>query len=531
MGEYSADAGADGQSDGRDSLLVKIIESTADAVISETLDGVITSWNYGAVHMYGYTPGEMLGHNMHELVPPDRAWALRPIHECVRRGMPVKCFETRHLRKDGTGIDVSISVSPIRDASGNVTGAATVARDVTERNEAEAARQLSEAKRRQAERLSALGRLASGIAHDFNDLLSAIFGYARRVADATADDPTAHADAEEIGAAAQRAAELTKELLTFGRRGPTAADVADLNATIASLRPLLSATAGERISLTVEPAPDLPGVHADPERLAELLVNLVTNARDAMPRGGSVIIRTRVTELGVGHPHLQASVDPGRFVELTLSDTGAGMSPEDVDRIFEPFFVAKPLGGGLGLGLSAVYGIVAEAGGCISVDSAEGAGTTFHLYFPAAASPPPAPSSELASGGTAGVVAGPSGHGETVLVVDDDPVVLDVTSRILRQHGYSALTAGTWQDALSLTSSQQPDLVLTSSVMPGMSGEVFAEHLHEVKPGLPVLQMSGHGAAPPDARAQAGGPQRVLTKPFTVEALLAQLHALLSSGR
>ena len=506
--------------------LAAIVESSSDAILGKTLDGVITSWNAGAVAMYGYAAQEMIGHHVSELTPPDRVRELAPILERVRRGQRVEDYETRRVRKDGVVIDVSVSVSPVLGEGGAVIGAATVTRDITERVRAAAAREASEARLRTAERLETVGQLAGGIAHDFNNLLSAIMGYADLVA-GEAVDPATRADVEQIMSTAQRAAALTKELLVFSRREPGEPQDLDLNAVIAGVQSMLAVSVGEHIEVRVDPAAALPAVCTDRGRLEQVLLNLAVNARDAMPEGGSLTIATGVVDLPVGDPRLHTGVDPGLFVGLAVSDTGMGMSAEVAARIFEPFYTTKPIGRGTGLGLSTVYGIVTGAGGCISVESAVGAGATFHIYLPAVAVPA-VPAGRVAAG-PPGRVPGPVGNGETVLVVDDERAVLEVTARVLRRGGYTTLEANTWQEALSLASSHGLELLLTDSVMPGMSGQVLADRIRESKPGVHVLRMSGYASGSMSPQVGGAEEEAFLHKPFTADTLLATVRAVLDS--
>ena len=508
------------------SRLAAIVESSSDAILGKTLDGVITSWNTGAVAMYGYAAQEMIGHHVSELAPPDRIGELAPILERVRRGQRVEDYETRRVRKDGTMIDVSVSVSPVLGEDGVVVGAATVTRDITERVRAAAAREASEARLRTAERLETVGQLAGGIAHDFNNLLSAIMGYAELVGGEAAD-PAVQADVEQIMSTAQRAAALTKELLVFSRREPGEPQVLDLNAVIAGVQNMLAVSVGEHIEVRVDPAAALPAVCTDRGRLEQMLLNLAVNARDAMPEGGALTIATGTVDLPVGDPRLHTGVDPGWFVELVVSDTGMGMSAAVAARIFEPFYTTKPIGRGTGLGLSTVYGIVTGAGGCISVESAEGAGATFRIYLPAVAAPA-VPAGPVAAG-PAGRVPGPVGNGERVLVVDDERAVLEVTARVLRRGGYATLEANTWEEALSLASSHGLELLLTDSVMPGMSGQVLADRVRELKPGVHVLRMSGYASGSMSPPVGGAEEEAFLHKPFTADLLLATVRAVLDS--
>jgi PAS domain S-box-containing protein len=520
------------------SRLAAIVESSPDAIVGRTLDGVITSWNPGAVDMYGYAADEMIGHNVSELAPSARAGELALILDRVRRGQRVENFETQRIRKDGAVIDVSVSVSPIRDAGGAVTGAAAVTRDITERRRAEGERRGAEARLHQAERMETVGQLAGGIAHDFNNLLGAMIGYAELAA-TEATDPDVRADVQEILSTAQRAAALTRDLLVFSRREPGEPGELDLNAVIAGVQGMLAVSVGEHIQVRVEPAAALPAVHADRGRMEQVLLNLAVNARDAMPEGGVLTITTGVAELLVGDARLATGTDPGRFVELAVSDTGTGMSETVAAHIFEPFFTTKPHERGTGLGLATVYGIITGAGGCLGVDSAPGAGTTFRLYLPAAAAPARdgAAAGRGAAAGTgapagrgaaepAGAAAGPADQRERVLVVDDERSVLEVTSRILRRDGYATLEASTWEEALSLASSHELELLLTDSVMPGMSGDMLADRVRQVRPGLRVLRMSGYANGSPNPRPGRSAAV-CLEKPFTADTLLAMVRAVL----
>ena len=498
------------------SRLAVIVESSSDAIIGKTLDGVITSWNSGAEHLYGYTSQEIVGHNVSELFPPNSVQELVSILDRIRRGERIEQFETKRLGKDGSILDVSITISPIRDASSAVIGASTVARDLTERNRAEADRRAFEARLQQGERLESLGQLAGGIAHDFNNLLAVILNYAAFVAEETSDRPEVRADVEQIEAAAERAVTLTKQLLIFGRREVIQPEALELNAVVADIENLLSRSIGEHIELRCNASANLPRILADRGQVEQVLLNLAVNARDAMPDGGTLTIETSVAELDEGYSRIHPHVNPGQYLELEVSDTGSGMSAEVSAHIFEPYFTTKPPSQGTGLGLSSVYGIMTEGGGSLSVYSEEGMGTTFRLYFPITEQPltPAALGSENYE----------KGHGETIIVVDDEPSILEIASRILRQNGYSALAAATYDEALSLAETQDFQLLLTDSVMPGMSGRALAQRMDEVRPGRAVLFMSGYsaGALSPHRIVDEG--VTFIQKPFNRRTLLEKVH-------
>jgi two-component system, cell cycle sensor histidine kinase and response regulator CckA len=515
------DAGvtAEGEFD-RASRWAAICEWSEDAIAGWTTDGIVTNWNSGAERMYGYAAEEIVGRHVTTLSLPGRLGAFPPVLEQLMRGEHVAISDTKARRKDGSVIDVSISLSPIRSPDGAVTGVSSVARDTTERNQAETARLSLQRQLQETERLEALGRLAGGIAHDFNNVLAAITNYAGFIADESHDRPGVRADAEQIQVAAQRAAALTRQLLIFTQRDVTQPEALDLNVIIVEIRDLLSASAGTHVELRIDPAAHLPAIRADRGQVGQILLNLAVNARDAIPQSGTMTIGTRVCELGDDYSRLHPpGVRPGRYVELTVSDTGIGMSAEVSARIFEPFFTTKPAGKGTGLGLSTVQAIVAEAGGIATVESEEGTGTTFRLYFPAI----------YVAVGTPEAPPGNRPHQGTILVVDDEPALLEVTGRILRKDGYTTMQARTYGQALSLASSHDFQLLLTDSMLPGMTGATLAELITEMKPGVPVLHMSGYTAGVLDHERIRDGELPFIQKPFTAPALLAKVRTVLKA--
>ena len=500
------------------SQLAAIAESTADAIYGITLDGVVTSWNTGAEHVFGYSREEMTGSSISMVVLPGRSGRLAALLEGVRAGEGAEA-EASCLRKDNTIVEVTYTLSPVRDASGTVTGAAVVARDVTERNRAEADRRALEHRLHQSERLESLGQLAAGITHDYNNLLAAIMNYAEFAAEAT-EKPEVRADVQQIQAAAERAARLTSQLLIFARREPAQPRPLDLNAVVDDIHNLLSRSIGAHVELAVEPAAGLPVIQADRGQIEQVLLNLAINARDAMPGGGTLTIKTGLAELDQAYADAHPGTHPGQYVQLTLADTGTGMSAEVASRIFEPFFTTKPEGQGTGLGLSTVYGIVTQAGGSMRVDSAEGAGTTFCLYFPAAAAATPVASDPAADR--------PTGDGQTILVVDDEPAVLAAAARILSQNGYATLEAVSYGQALELAASRQFQLLLTDSIMPHMSGASLADRIIELKPGIPVVYMTGGPVTPGPSHAD-DHPATKIQKPFTAQTLLQTIRQALDT--
>jgi two-component system, cell cycle sensor histidine kinase and response regulator CckA len=515
------DAGAAAKAEfDRASRWAAICEWSDDAIIGWTTDGVVTCWNSGAERMYGYTAAEMVGHDvsvLHGL--PNREEAFARVRDQLVRGRHLEIFDTKARRKDGRIIDISLSLSPIRNAGGVVTGVSSVARDITERNRAEAERLALQRQLQEAERLETLGRLAGGIAHDFNNVLGAITNYAGFIAEESRDRPGVRADAEQIQAAAQRAAALTRQLLIFTQRDVTQPEALDLNLVIAEIGELLSTAVGGYVELRIEAAADLPVIRADRGQLGQVLLNLAVNARDAIAQNGTLTIGTSLCELGADDDRVRPGVSPGRYVTLTVSDTGGGMSAEVAARIFEPFFTTKSAGKGTGLGLSTVQAIVTEAAGIVTVESEEGAGATFRLYFPAI---------DVAVG-TPEAAPGDRPGQTTILVVDDEPALLEVTGRILRKDGYATLQARTYEQALSLAASEDFQLLVTDSMMPGMTGATLAELISEMKPGTPVLHMSGYTAGVLDPERIRDGELPFIQKPFTAAALLEKVRSVLKA--
>lgn len=362
-----------------------IVDSSPDAILGGTLDGVVTFWNRSAARILGYSADEVIGRGVSAMVPEDRMHELAHVLDEVSAGRRVGPFDTRRRCKDGSMIDIAVSVSPIKDANGEVVGAVTIARDITERLRAQEERRALEAHLEQALRMETAGQLASGIAHDFKNLLSVVIGYVERAEDlAAGGDAELQATLSEIRVAADRAVVLTNDLLAFSGRVRVKPMAIDLDDLIAGISDLLDVALGSKCQVDFRPSyGDRPVVQADRGRLEQVLLNLAVNARDAMPDGGTLTIMTSSAEFDEDHARLRPGLSAGRYVELTVRDTGVGMSADVAERIFERFFTTKPPGTGTGLGLSTVHGLIAAAGGSIEVDTTEGLGTTFRIYLPA----------------------------------------------------------------------------------------------------------------------------------------------------
>ena len=503
-------------------LLAAIVESSADAIITKTLDGIITSWNPGAERMYGYSAAEAIGNNISIIVGAVEATELVDVLARLRRGERIDHYETRRFCKDGTIKDVSVTMSPVCDDRGNVTGGSAVARDISDRKQAEAHRELVEKSSQQAQRLQSLGQLAGGIAHDFNNLLAIIGNYVEFVAEETPADSPVQTDLAAIRRATERATALSRQLLVFARREPLQATTFDLNSAVEETQQLLARTIGAHIEVITNVAPRPLMIHADRGQAQQVLMNLALNARDAMPAGGTLVIETSVAEIDATLIDPQLALTPGSYARLIVSDTGAGMSPEVVAHIFEPFFSTKPKDQATGLGLATVHGIVAQAGGDIGVYTEPNLGTTMRVYLPLTDKPGDHPEQQPAA-------RPPRGHGQRILVVEDEDAIRALVVRILENHGFVTLAASRGAEALTLAGQNQLDLLVTDVVMPGMPGPQLAAIMKERHPAVGVLFMSGYSDGLLIGRGDIGEVQ-LLQKPFTATELLSEVAAALSSS-
>jgi len=355
--------------------LAAIVESSGDAIVGKDLNGTIVSWNAAAERLSGYSADEVLGRPVTLLLPPDRPNEVTHIHEKLKRGEPVEHFETVRLRKDGTRLDVSLTISPILDESGTPLGTLAIARDIS-------ARKHLEEQYLHIQKLDSLGRLAGAIAHDFNNLLAAIVGNAEMGSEAIRSGNTARHELEEIRKIARRAANLTRQLLAFTRQQALDLQELNINNLILDMNYLLRQLIGPQTDLRMSLAAECGWIKAYPGHIEQILVNLVVNARDAMPGGGRLTIATAtVPSVPLVHGR-GAGVQPRPFVRIAVTDTGSGMSEEVKRHLFEPFFTTKEPGKGVGLGLATCFRIVKQYGGWISVDSAPDQGTTIWVYFP-----------------------------------------------------------------------------------------------------------------------------------------------------
>jgi two-component system cell cycle sensor histidine kinase/response regulator CckA len=467
--------------------------------------------NTAAVHLYGYPAEEFLRMTLKDIRPAEDVPALL---EDVRQ--PGGAFHRdgpwRHRKRDGTIISVEIASHPIlyegRDAR------LILATDITERQKLQEQFQ-------QAQRLESIGRLAGGVAHDFNNLLTVINGYAAQV---LSDLPPGSALARrvaEIGAAGQRAAALTQQLLAFSRRQLVQLNALNLNTVVTEIDSMLRRLIGEDVELVLQLAPDLGNAKADGGQMQQVLMNLAVNARDAMPQGGTLMIETSNAFLDDDYCESHPEVRPGPYIQLAVSDTGTGMTPEVQQRAFEPFFTTKPVGSGTGLGLSTVHGMIRQSGGWIWVYSEPGSGTTFKIYLPR--------TDEAVLPAPANVKTDLHGS-ETILVVEDQEEVRVLAVAILERYGYRVLSAAGAEEAIALAKVHPGtiDLLLTDIIMPGMNGRALARQLAADRP-LRVLYMSGYTENAIAHRGILDPGLDYIQKPFTPEALAEKVRAVLGT--
>jgi PAS domain S-box-containing protein len=643
--------------------LASIVQSSHDAIVSRTLDGAVTNWNPGAERLYGYTPAEMMGQHIDTLVPLDARDAEHKTLARIVHGERLERSETTHLRKDGTSVTVSQTLSPILDADGIIVGVASVARDISDRQRAEAmfhglleaapdaivgvdasgrialvnaqaerlfgysreelvgksvellvpegAREVHPSRRasyfgdpkprpmgagmqlaarrrdgsefpaeislsalqtedgvlvsaairdvserldaqaererlmahaereriesqlHQSQRLESLGQLAGGIAHDFNNLIGVIVNYAAFVREEATKRVELSVDVEswrlvksdvqQIERAGERASELTHQLLAFARREVVRPEVIDLNQVVEEVEQLLRRTIGEHVELEVSLHRQVHQVVADPGQIVQVLLNLAVNGRNAMPSGGKLTIDTDnlVVDGAYFEPH--PSLSPGVYVRLRVSDSGTGMTPDVLERAFEPFFSTKPQGEGSGLGLATVYGIISQAGGYVHIYSEPGTGTTVTVLLPATA--------EVGAVDDHRPETPTSSSGETILVVEDEDAMREVTRRILSRNGYNVFTAANGDEALAMAREHRDEIqmLLTDVIMPRMLGKQVAEAIVNICPGVPVLFMSGYAQPILDSQGTLDAGVTLLEKPFSELILLTKVREVLDA--
>jgi len=497
-------------------LMAHTVESIAEAVTLTDLDGNLTFVNQAFREAYGYDPRDVYGREISMLWTPgkqaDLIGKMRADPQCGSwRG------EVTAISKDGREFPVALRISRIHDEDNVAIGYAAIHEDITERRRLE--EQLL-----QARKMEAVGRLAGGVAHDYNNMTGVILGFATLLSERIDPADPMHEDVAEILSAAQRSANLTRQLLAFARKQVVAPVPLDLSQSVQSLRKVIQRLIGEDVALRIATQDGLWAVLLDPAQVDQILANLASNARDAIRDVGTVFVGTSNVALDASAVHGIPDGRPGEFVMLQFSDTGRGMDEAERAKVFEPFYAEKPQNPGTGLGLATVFGIVKQNDGFLSVDSAVDRGTTFRLYFPRHAG--------TSAEGAPAATARPAGGGETILLVEDEELLLELARKTLQKYGYGVLAVRSPLDAIALCRwRKEPiDLLLTDVIMPEMNGKDMNAAIQEVRPGLKTLFMSGY---PADVIADRGFLEegiQFIQKPFRPSDLVEKIRKVLGDA-
>lgn len=466
----------------------------------------------------GYTKEELMAKTYIHFVHPDDREQTLELGKRAMQGENISAFENRYLCKDGSIKWLLWSVASFPEQQLIYA----VAHDITQRKRAEEEWKKAEENLRQAQKMDAVGRLAGGVAHDFNNLMTAVIGYSEMALRKAVPESSLNSDILEIKKAGERAASLTSQLLAFGRKQILQPKILNFNSVLENVHKMLRRLIGEHIDIAILPDPKLGFVKADPGQIEQVIVNLAVNARDAMPDGGKLTLETANVHITNEYAFNQLEVTPGHYVMFAMTDTGYGMDVKTMAKIFEPFYTTKEMGRGTGLGLSMVYGIIKQSGGHIAVYSEPGVGTTVKLYLPQIEEVQPIPALQEK-------IPFFQKSNETILLVEDEKIVRDLTARILRDLGYEVLVAGNGKEALELVDSQieKIDLVISDLVMPQMGGKELAEKLLLLKPQIKIILMSGYTEKAIFHQGVLDTNVAFLQKPFSYDALATKVRDVL----
>jgi two-component system cell cycle sensor histidine kinase/response regulator CckA len=505
-------------------------------LIAENAEDLITVIDKNGNRLYnspghkkalGYVHSELQGSPVIEQIhSDDHAMILEARKKAFTTGSSVR-IEYRFRRKDGEWRILESTGTPVFGSEGKAEKLIIVSRDITERKQTEERLREREEQLRQAQKMEAVGRLSGGIAHDFNNLLGVIIGYSDEIESRLPHGDPLRKSAEQIQKAAQRAAALTHQLLAFSRQQVLLPKALDMNVLVSDMGNMLRRMIGSHIELTTRLGSNLGCVKCDQSQFEQVLVNLVVNARDAMPDGGKLSIETAEVLLDEAQARNLPFLQPGPHVQLIVSDTGIGMDMETQAHIFEPFFTTKQRGKGTGLGLATVYGVVKQSGGIVGVQSEPGKGSTFTIYLPQVEAEPEVPAPDLAMNGF-------STGTETILVVEDEETLLELTSDFLKKSGYRVLTARDGMTAVQIARSFEGPihLLLTDVMMPKLNGPALARHITDLRPETQILFMTGH--TEPDGSLHGSVPKdsEFLQKPFHRDTLIRKVrHTLDLAGQ
>jgi PAS domain S-box-containing protein len=501
--------------------LSSVLDMMSDGIVAMALDGVILSWNEGAERIYGHAATDAMGQNVRMLLSPGRSLEMETVLQRTRKGEETIRFATVGVRNDGNTFPCSLAVLPSFDDDGNVIEATIIVRETRDQWRLDA-------QFRQAQKMEAIGQLAGGIAHDFNNLLGVISGYTELLEVQLDHQDPAIETSEKIRRTAHRAAGLVAQLLAFSRQQVLEPKIISLSDIVSDTAEIVRRMVGQDIEIVTILAAELWTVQADEVQLQQVIMNLAVNARDAMPNGGLLRFETDNVNVDSDYAEKNPPILPGQYVRLRATDNGTGIDPKTKSRIFEPFFTTKERGKGTGLGLATVYGIVKQSGGYIWVNSAIGAGTAFSIFLPRVGS-----AKDLAGRRTkANLDPEKQQSNETILLLEDDPSMLEIISRFLEDEGYKVLPTGSAAEALRIAAEHEGfiDLFLTDIVMPGMSGPVAAERLLQTRPGTRILFVSGHSTDKIPGRHAYHRSRIFVQKPFTRKRLMEKVREVLDSG-
>jgi PAS domain S-box-containing protein len=504
----------------------RLHESMTDGFVFVDMQGFICESNASYRGMLGYDAEELARLTFRDITPESwHGFEQDIVDSQVLVHDFSEVYEKEYRRRDGSVFPVELRTYLLRDENGRAEGMWAIVRDLTERKRLEREQKKLEEQLHQAQKMESVGRLAGGVAHDYNNMLSVILGYTQMAIMKSGQGTPLYNDLQEIFTAATRSASITRQLLAFARKQAVVPQVLDLNSTVEGMLNMLQRLIGEDVNLTWRPGSDLKTIRIDPSQVDQLLANLCVNARDAISGVGEIIIETGLEHLDEDFCTLHSGIAPGEYVRLAVSDTGSGMEKDLVGKIFEPFFTTKAPDQGTGLGLATVYGIVSQNNGCIGVYSEPGRGTTFCIHLPCCGEP--VAREERRQGRELRI-----GGGETVLIVEDEAAILRLTERILESGGYRVLSAGSPEEAIGLAEgrSETIHLLITDVIMPGMNGGDLSDVLLGHFPEMKCLFMSGYTAGFVNGQGMLPDEgHNYIQKPFSAEGLTTKVWEVLSS--